>query len=714
VAGSVSGNLELIDFDQGGELYEAWAAKIAPELLAKLVIETSQSAGRHVIYRGQESVNGNLKLAQRMQNDAVTTLIETRGQGGLFLCAPTTGYQIVQGEMDALPILTEQERETLLIAAWQLNEHWAQPGTSQTDLNTSQATVRSEAKDREQSPVAARDRSEAEGWEQSPVAARDHDRGWDRPGDDFNAQGDVVALLTKHGWQPVGVHSDGNQHWTRPGKIRGSSATLKDNIFYVFSSNAHPFQPNGAYSPFAVLAMLEHGGDFEAAARELGQQGYGNDLSMPSANSDVDLSRLITTPGEPKEPSAIEPGPIPEHLFHVPGFVTQVMNFTLSAAPYPNQVLAFCGAMALQSFLTARKVRTSGDLRSNIYLLALASSGTGKEFPRKVNSHILYKVGLAGSLGDKFASGEGIQDALVRTGAMLFQNDEMDGVLRQINLDQENRRESIPNILLTLFTSASDIYPIRVKAGQKEAIHVDQPHLTLFGTATPQHFYQSLNMRMLTNGFFARMMIVDVGQRGVGQTPGSPRDIPQKVIDVAKWWSEYQPGTGNLQGFHPEPRVVKFTSEAEAAVEQLRILTEAEYDHAQSVNDEVGRTAWSRTCENAKKLALIYACSENHQDSLIGLPAIQWATEFAMHQTRRQLYLAATYVAENPFHADCLKMLHRMRKVKKPMSRTDLMRFMHIKASELDQIISTLMQQEDIEPVTILSNTKNGRGYQVV
>ena len=61
----------------------------------------------------------------------------------------------------------------------------------------------------------------------------------------------------------------------------------------------------------------------------------------------------------------------------------------------------------------------------------------------------------------------------------------------------------------------------------------------------------------------------------------------------------------------------------------------------------------------AKKLALIYACSENYESPEIGPDAIRWATEFAMHQTRRQLYLASTYVAENPFHAECLKLLRR-------------------------------------------------------
>jgi hypothetical protein len=141
---------------------------------------------------------------------------------------------------------------------------------------------------------------------------------------------------------------------------------------------------------------------------------------------------------------------------------------------------------------------------------------------------------------------------------MLFQNDEMDGVLRQINLDRENRRESIPNILLTLYTSANDVYPIRVKAGQKEAAHIDQPHLTLFGTATPQYFYESLSQRMLTNGFFARLIIVDIGKRSEGQTPGSARHLPEPVIEAARWWAEFQPGKrrANLLEVHPEPRVV--------------------------------------------------------------------------------------------------------------------------------------------------------------
>ena len=105
VAGAVSGNLELIDFDQAGELFDAWSSTIPKELYARLAIELSQSGGRHVVYRCEMEVGGSLKLAQRCTDGNVVTLIETRGEGGLFLCAPTPGYELIQGDLADLPVL---------------------------------------------------------------------------------------------------------------------------------------------------------------------------------------------------------------------------------------------------------------------------------------------------------------------------------------------------------------------------------------------------------------------------------------------------------------------------------------------------------------------------------------------------------------------------------------------------------------------------------
>ncbi len=274
LCGEVSGHLEALDFDAGGEAFEAWCEAVPAELLNRLVIEGTPSGGWHVLYRCQCPVCGSIKLAQRRTADGLVTLIETRGEGGLVLCAPTAGYDLAQGRIDRLPVLSEAEREVLLSAAWALNEVASPPEPPR-----------------------------------QPLADTGEPRGdGGRPGDEYNQRGDVRALLAEHGW--TFVSGGENEHWRRPGKQRGTSATLKDGVFYVFSSNAAPFEPRQPYKPFAVYAALEHGGDYEQAARALREQGYGSD--PPTADdSDVDLSilmrRLVGEPTGENDESLVQP-----------------------------------------------------------------------------------------------------------------------------------------------------------------------------------------------------------------------------------------------------------------------------------------------------------------------------------------------------------------------------------------------------------------------
>src|SRR5262249_30657841 len=110
-----------------------------------------------------------------------------------------------------------------------------------------------------------------------------------RPGDDFDQRGPTwCEILERHGWERA--HSRGEVvYWRRPGKeTPGISATTGYckgqggiELLAVFSSNAHPFEgPNGTkpctcYSKFAAHALLNHQGDFKAAAAELRHRGYG-------------------------------------------------------------------------------------------------------------------------------------------------------------------------------------------------------------------------------------------------------------------------------------------------------------------------------------------------------------------------------------------------------------------------------------------------------
>ncbi|MGE4535651.1 MAG: DUF3987 domain-containing protein [Desulfovibrio sp.] len=276
VCGAVSGNLEMIDFDLKGELYAAWTEIVmgeAPGVLERLVIEKSQSGGWHVIYRCPGlTIPGNSKLALRgiEAPDAneveivgkkykpteidghyyvVVTLIETRGEGGYFLCTPSPAYTLTQGRISHMATITPSERAVLIRAARSLNE-WVSPKDIRGRVhNSSQA-------------------------------------GQEQPGEAYNRRGDIRAILQKHAWAACGHRGDIEQ-WRRPGKTHGTSASLLGGkVFYVFSTNAAPFDADQGYSSFGVYALLEHGGDFKEAAKALAKEGFG---SPPPRNQTVKL-----------------------------------------------------------------------------------------------------------------------------------------------------------------------------------------------------------------------------------------------------------------------------------------------------------------------------------------------------------------------------------------------------------------------------------------
>ena len=146
--------------------------------------------------------------------------------------------------------------------------------------------------------------------------------------------------------------------------------------------------------------------------------------------------------------------------------------------------------------------------------------------------------------------------------------------------------------MLTMYSSANSVFPMRRKAGKEAAGVIDQPCLVVYGTAVPKHYYEALSERMLTNGFVARMIILEAGPRSPGQEP-SIGESPPGVLTTAKWWADHRPGTGNLEDFHPVPTVVEHEEDAKGLLIETRLGAEAEYSKAEANGDPVGTTVWS-------------------------------------------------------------------------------------------------------------------------
>lgn len=245
VCGVRSQNVAAFDFDQAG-YFEQWAARIPDELYDRLYIEQSQrSGGYHVAVKTTEPINSCFPARDPRKPDGNdgNIRIEVRGEGNGFTAAPSVGYQTVQGDLAALPVLTDDEYRALIDAAATFNECDPRPQ-----------------------------------MERKPRIIRDAD-GDELPGTRYNresGQREVLDLFARHGWTiGNGYRASGETaSITRPGATSETSGNVNaDGITHIFSSNT-PFEPSAAgrgnpHAPFAIYATLEHGGDFSAAGRAL-------------------------------------------------------------------------------------------------------------------------------------------------------------------------------------------------------------------------------------------------------------------------------------------------------------------------------------------------------------------------------------------------------------------------------------------------------------
>lgn len=235
--GSESGGLECLDIDNHSGDAKDNLSNFISDIKDiynkyKFPIESTMSGGFHIIYRCEE-IEGNQKLAQRpLWNERAgkfkpDAIIETRGEGGYFVCAPSPGYKFIRGDINKIPVVSIKDRERMFEVAKSYNTWFKQQKHKQEENS--------------------------------------------RPGDTFNSSPEAPhrakQALRDSGWTEVGSGT-----WRRPDKKDGISATFgkaAENIFYCFSTNGHPFDSNSGYTPFQVVALLEYDGDFSSFAKDL-------------------------------------------------------------------------------------------------------------------------------------------------------------------------------------------------------------------------------------------------------------------------------------------------------------------------------------------------------------------------------------------------------------------------------------------------------------
>jgi hypothetical protein len=280
ICGAVSGNVGMVEFegraiadgllDEAAELMVAHGLSELWERLTTGYTRTSPSGGVHIDFRIVDgSVPRGTKIAQRAARDdeltaderdrlkknpkakVVRCLVETRGEGNLVVVDPSHGavhrtgrpYQRRTGSPATIAEITADEYEALVAILGLLDQtprpEYVQPG-------------------------------------RKPAPRRD---GGKRPGDDFNERADWRDILAGIA-RPLMTHGH-TTYWGWADGVGGVKATTGrdpdvDRVY--FFATGSDFDAEKAYTKFGAYTLLQHGGDWKAAAQELRRRGYGDPL----------------------------------------------------------------------------------------------------------------------------------------------------------------------------------------------------------------------------------------------------------------------------------------------------------------------------------------------------------------------------------------------------------------------------------------------------
>ena len=120
-------------YDITGKLFENYKKEINecdPTLLKKLTVQSTKNKGYHFIFKCSE-IEGNLKLANRYcteqekidkPKEKIKVLIETRGNKGYIIVAPSEGYKLLYGSFDKIQEITPKQKNILYDCTKLFNE----------------------------------------------------------------------------------------------------------------------------------------------------------------------------------------------------------------------------------------------------------------------------------------------------------------------------------------------------------------------------------------------------------------------------------------------------------------------------------------------------------------------------------------------------------------------------------------------------------------
>lgn len=433
------------------------------------------------------------------------------------------------------------------------------------------------------------------------------------------------------------------------------------------------------------------------------------------AENPVDISKLkvkVALPpppppappaSKPSNPKDLPPGSretFPHAWFETRSLVGDITRWIVDTAQDPLPTFALMNAIVALGTMYGRRYRTEfTDTRSNLYAVAIAKPGMGKDHSRQCIKSLFMASGLDKLLcGDSFSSGSAMLRTLKDYPSRISHMDELGLMLEQVAMKTASpHQRGIVKMLLELFSSSSGIYNGQeyVDAKANERVDLVNPNFNVFGSTTPSSLAPALKPAMAENGMLSRILLVPPFEdypefRFVERT----RTPPPALVDALKAsWEVKRPG-GNLAGEqHLSASAVSLISVAwePDALEALRAIKMTERDRGRA-----GRYIWVRSTELATKVAMIEAISRDPVRPIITREIIEMSRDLVGWLLGYAEGFFEDQVSDNETEATHKKVLQIIKRGREVTGSELAKATQFLKKREREEIVQTLLDAGQI------------------
>lgn len=350
------------------------------------------------------------------------------------------------------------------------------------------------------------------------------------------------------------------------------------------------------------------------------------------------------------------------------GALAMFVEHTVASAPSPQAWLTLGAGIAMFGAIAGRRYASPTNLRTNIYSIGVADSGGGKDHPLRASTRLMIASGLANHVGSsKIASGAGLVTAITRNPSIYFPIDEV-GFLLSAAADRKRSAKHLTEIIdnLTEFYSLADsTFLGTAYANDKEKPRevIEQPCLCLFGVTTPAVFWGSLSSANVMDGSLARMLIFESDNHYPDPQHDPVSSVPpQDLIDITEAIARGVDGMnpfpmGNAAAIAPKPYTVPYCDAKAAA--RARAMREEQISELRKHQGTAVTGIIARLAENAAKIALIKAITENPDQPCISTSDLDWGMLVARTSVETLMRAVKDRVADNDYEA-LVKRVHRV------------------------------------------------------